>query len=118
VDLDRVAVAQVELELLAHQLGAIADAGDLEALAVTLGHADDHVVEQRPGEAVELARTLFVVRSLHAERTILLDDLQLGCEVSLERATRTLDRDVVAADVHLDTCGNGNGKLADSGHDR
>src|SRR5678816_2804227 len=41
IDLDRVAVAQVELELLAVERGAIADAGDLQALAVAVGHADD-----------------------------------------------------------------------------
>src|SRR5690349_12347427 len=41
IDLDRVAVAQVELELLAVERGAIADARDLEALAIAVGHADD-----------------------------------------------------------------------------
>src|SRR5688500_17497377 len=39
VDLDRVAVAEVELQLAADQCGTVADAGDLEALAVAVRHA-------------------------------------------------------------------------------
>src|SRR5438552_2918046 len=54
VDLDRVAVAEVELELAADERGAVAHTGDLERLAVTGRHADDHVVDQRAGQAVEL----------------------------------------------------------------
>ena len=63
VDLDRVAVAQVELELLADQLGAVADAGDLEALAVAGRDADDHVGHERPGQAVELRVRLLLRRA-------------------------------------------------------
>src|SRR6267142_4650874 len=51
VDLDRVAVAQVELELAPDERRTIADPGDLERLAVARGHPDDHVVDQRPGQA-------------------------------------------------------------------
>src|SRR6185437_11488446 len=54
IDLDRVAVAQVELELAADERCTIPHAGDLERLAVARGHADDHVVDERPGQAVEL----------------------------------------------------------------
>src|SRR6478672_11744251 len=54
VDLDRMAIAQVELELAPDERCTIADAGDLERLAVARGHADDHVVDERPGQAVEL----------------------------------------------------------------
>src|SRR6476660_8817166 len=44
VDLDRVAVAEVQLQLAPDERRTIADAGDLERLAVAGGHADDHVV--------------------------------------------------------------------------
>src|SRR6187399_2573545 len=54
IDLDGMAVAQAELELLAHKLGTIPHAGDLEALAVARGHAHDHVVDEGPGQAVQL----------------------------------------------------------------
>src|SRR4029079_16883456 len=50
VDLDRVAVAEVERQLLAVERGAVADAGDLEALAIAVGHADDHVVDEGAGQ--------------------------------------------------------------------
>src|SRR4026209_2872435 len=43
VDLDGMAVAEVELELPPHKRGTIPDAGDLERLAVALGDPDDHV---------------------------------------------------------------------------
>src|SRR5215213_8067948 len=42
IDLDRVAVPQVELELATDECCTIPDAGDLEGLAVALGHPDDH----------------------------------------------------------------------------
>ena len=56
VEDDRVAVAERELELrraLGHD--AVADADDLEPLLVALGDADDHVVDQRAGQAVQRA---------------------------------------------------------------
>src|SRR6185503_12661485 len=52
VDLDGVAVAQVELELAPDERRTIADAGDLERLAVARGHPDDHVVDEGAGQAV------------------------------------------------------------------
>src|SRR5262245_23300651 len=71
VDLDGVAVAQAQLKLLAILRGAIADAGDLEALAVAIGHADDHVVDERPGQAVELLVDLLLGRSGDDDRAVL-----------------------------------------------
>src|SRR5437764_768422 len=63
VDLDEVAVAEAQLELLADEDGAIADARDLEALAVARGHADHHVVHERPRQAVQLLVGLRLARS-------------------------------------------------------
>src|SRR5262245_47182748 len=71
VDLDGMAVAQAQLKLLAILRGAIADAGDLEALAVAIGHADDHVVDERPGQAVELLVDLLLGRSGDDDRAVL-----------------------------------------------
>src|SRR5215217_3722941 len=48
LDVDLVAVAQVELELLADLRRAVAHARDLETLAVAVGDADDHVVHKGP----------------------------------------------------------------------
>ena len=74
VDLDGVAVAEVELQLRAHQLGTVAHALDLEAAAIAFGDADDHVVDERAGQPVELARALVVEGPLDAQPTVLADD--------------------------------------------
>ena len=102
VDLDRVAVAQVELELAADQLGAVADAGDLEALAVAGGHAGDHVGDQGAGQAVELARALVVAGPLDDERLAVADQPQLRRHVTRQLAARALDGHVGAVDGDLD----------------
>ena len=72
-DLDGVAVAEVQLQLLADQLCAIADTLDLQVAGVALGDADDHVVDERAGQAVELARALLIVRTLDAQLPIVGD---------------------------------------------
>src|SRR4029077_2017749 len=65
IDLDRMAVAEVELQLIADLLGAVPDARDLDALAVAVRHALDHVGHERAGEAVQLAMELVLVRPIH-----------------------------------------------------
>ena len=42
-------------------LGAVADADDLELLAEAVGDADDHVVDEAAGEAVQGAVVALVV---------------------------------------------------------
>ena len=101
-DLDGVAVAQVELQLLADELGTIADAGDLEALAVAGGHAGDHVGDERARQSVQLPRALVVRGTLDEQLTVLLDDAQLGRDVARQLTPRALDGDVGAVDRDLD----------------
>src|SRR5512138_625542 len=62
LDLDGMAVAEAQLELLADHHRAIADAGDLEALAIARGHPDDHVVDERPRQPMELLVGLRLAR--------------------------------------------------------
>src|SRR6187397_2827790 len=116
VDLDRVAVAQVERELLAVLRRAIADAGDLEALAVAVGHADDHVVHERPGQAVELLVDLLLGRSGDDDRAVLAAHGDVRVQLPRELALGTLDRDRPAVDRHVDAGGDGDGKATDSRH--
>src|SRR5712691_8937184 len=52
-DRHRVAEAERELKPGALRLHPVADADDLQRLAVSLGHAGDHVGDQRAGEAVQ-----------------------------------------------------------------
>ena len=54
-DRHRVRVADGELEVLALQLRAVADALDLQALLVAVGDALDHVRDERAREAVQRA---------------------------------------------------------------
>src|SRR3954470_20541149 len=68
VEDDRVAVAELELQL-GRALGqdAVADADDLEALLVAVGHADDHVVDEGAGQPVQRAAEPLVVGTLDVE---------------------------------------------------
>ena len=50
--------------------GAVADADDLELLREALGDADDHVVDQRAGEAVQRTVLALVVGTLDEERAV------------------------------------------------
>src|SRR3954471_24382180 len=50
LDRDRVRVAERQLEVAALELGAIADALDLQRLGEAAGNALDHVRHERPGE--------------------------------------------------------------------
>src|SRR5688572_981667 len=52
-DRDRVGKADGEDEVLPAELGLVADALDFERLAVALAGADDHVLDQRPRQAVQ-----------------------------------------------------------------
>src|SRR6185295_11619016 len=53
LDRDRMRVAQRQLEVLALELGPVADALDLEPLLEALGDPLDHVGDQAAGEAVQ-----------------------------------------------------------------
>ena len=116
LDLDRVAVAKAELELLADFLGAIADAGDFEALAIASRDAGDHVRHEGPGEAVQLAMVLGIARSRNDDRAVLALHAHLGRQGALELAPRAGHGDPRTLDRHLDAAGNRDGQTSDSGH--
>ena len=62
-DGDQVGVTQVHDELVALFAGTIANAVDLEFLLEALGHADDHVVDEAAGQAVEASVQLVFGRT-------------------------------------------------------
>ena len=66
-------VAELELQL-GRALGqdAVAHAHDLELLLVAVGHADDHVVDQGAGQAVQRAALALVVGTLDLEDAVAL----------------------------------------------
>ena len=62
VDRDRVREAELQVEAArTGGGGAVADADDLELLGEALGHAGDHVGDQRPGETVQRTVLALVV---------------------------------------------------------
>ena len=65
--IDRVAEAEGEAQRVgALRLGAVADADDLEFLLEAVGDADDHVVDEAAGEAVQGTVLALVVGTLDA----------------------------------------------------
>ena len=82
IQLDRVRVAEREHELVALELGAVADALDLEPLLEAVGDALDHVRDQAAGEAVQRAVLAAVGRA--ATRIS-----PSSCLTSMSRATRS-----------------------------
>ena len=122
-----VGVAQGEIEVLALERGTVADARELELLLKTGGHADDHVVEQRAGEALLGVGLLSVVVAGDGELQgvgvagelglggDLLDADQAG-ELAVELALGPLDVDVVAIDCHGDSGGNQDRLLTNTRH--
>ena len=69
VDRDGVAEAEGEVELaVALGGGAVADADDLQLLGEPLGDADDHVVDERPDQAVHGPVLALVVGPLDQQR--------------------------------------------------
>src|SRR5687768_13747367 len=68
VEIDIVALAELELELVALRVRTIADAGDLEGLGEALGHALDQVRDQRALHAPERPRRLGSIGRLDHDR--------------------------------------------------
>src|SRR5437868_3221972 len=78
LDDDGVREADVELERGSAERGAVADALDLEALLEALGHALDHVRDERAREPVERAIVAPLGRSRDDELAVPLLDLHTG----------------------------------------
>src|SRR6185436_14085973 len=116
VDLDGMAVAQVERQLLPVERGAIADARDLEALAIAVGHTDDHVVDEGPGQPVELLVRLLLGRAGDDDRPVLAADRHVRVQGPAQGALGPLDRDLAPVDRHVDGRGDGDGKASDTRH--
>ncbi len=75
-----------------------------------MSHTDDHIVEQRAGQAVEGAVFLGIVGTGDMNDACFDVDLHLGNEVTLKSALGTLDGDVVVlADGNFNACGDGDG---------
>ncbi len=114
IDLDGVAIAEAQLELATHQLGTIPDAGDLEALAVAGGDADDHVGDEGTGQPVELPRLLEVVGTLDAQDAVLTHKAQHGRDVTRQLALGAGDSHMAAIDGDIHAGRDRDGESADT----
>src|SRR6185503_4121665 len=102
LDLDRVAEAEVERQLLPLDDGAETRAVDLEIARVAGRHALDHVREERPREPVQRARGLLVVLAGHDDRAVLALHRDVRVERLRELALRALHLHGAAVDLHVD----------------
>ena len=100
LDRDRVRVAERELERLALEPGAVADALDLEALLEAVGDALDHVRDQAAGQPVQGAVLAAVGRALDGQRCRRPASTFISRADRLAQlALRALDRDHARLDV-------------------
>src|SRR5690606_13861960 len=116
VEIDVMAIAELELQLAALRVGAIADAGDLEDLGVTIGHAGHEVGDERALHAPVAARRLAVVRRLDRDAAVLE---RVGHEVrqaERQRALRALDAEDAVVDRGSDPARDLHRLLADAAH--
>src|ERR1700738_4704029 len=117
LDQHGMAVAKRELEGVALELHAVADAEDLHLGGVTLGDTGDQVGDQRARQPVQRAVVPLVVGPGHHDGTVVVarHGDRLG-DRELERALGSLDRHVLAVDRHVDPGGNRNRLLSNTLH--
>ena len=89
-------VADVQDELVALLGGTIANAVDFERLLVAIGDADDHVVQQSAGQAVQSAVLLAVVGTGNEELSTFLLDGHARLELLGQGTLGALDGDKIA----------------------
>ncbi len=106
-----------DLEVAPLHLGAVAHTDDLQALLEALGHALDHVRDERAAEPVQATVEALVVRALHADLLAVDDDLDPRVQPLRELAPRALHGDdTVVGDRDVDAGGDRDGLLADPAH--
>src|SRR6266542_241281 len=114
LDLDRMAVAKVELQLLAHLLGAVTHPRDLEGLAVAGRDADHHVGHQRPGQAMELLVHLRLGRTPDHDAPVFGGDDDVRMELAVQRPPGSVDRDRASLDGDLHPVRDRDGEATDA----
>src|SRR5207245_3322928 len=112
----RMGEAERQVDLLALQLRLVADAGDVQRAGEPLGHAVDHVRDQRPRQAVKLTGAARVVGPIHADLAVLHGDLHLAVELLRDLALGAFDVHQARLGGHLDLVRNLDGELADARH--
>ena len=103
-------------KLLALLGGAVADAVDLKLFFEFLGHAVNHVRNERPGKPVQAFFHFLIVRTGDKDLAVFKFDADLRTEGLRQRAFGSFDRNRAAVDLDVDARGHGDGFSADSAH--
>src|SRR6266540_118491 len=116
---NRVREAERELQVGSLRLDPVPGAGDLQGLAVPLGHPEHHVRHQRAGQPVQLLGPALVVGTGHVEVAVVapLRRDGLGERVG-ELTLGPLDGHRPALDRHVDAGRYGDRLTSDSRHGR
>ena len=108
------AVPESELQVVALGLHPVADADDLQRLAVALSDAGHHIGDQRPGQAVQRTDLALVAWPGHGDDAVLLLDLDGRGDLEVQLALRAFHVDLPAVDRDVDAAGNDNRESSDS----
>ena len=111
-------VAERKLQAVALQSSTVANANELELLLVALVDANDHVVDERTGKAVECLGLTGIVRTGNDEFLAFLSDGHHGVELVGEFALGALRGDFVTFDGNGNSGRNRNGLFADTRHSK
>src|SRR6266516_3295151 len=115
-DRHRVAEAERELQAGALRLHPVAYADDLQRLAVPLGHAGDHVGDQRAGKAVQRPDLALVGWPGNGDGAVFLRHLDGRGNLQRQDAPWPLHGDLAALDRDIDAAGNHHRHPSDSRH--
>src|SRR5215831_1456606 len=113
---DVVAIAELDLQVLALQGGAIADAADLESALETFGHSRHRIGEQRPAGPPHGARALGIGARIDLDFAALHLGRHIAVQRDRKRALGALHLDELALHAGGDAGGNRNGFFSDTGH--
>jgi hypothetical protein len=110
-------IADGQNEVLALHRRPVANALDLQVLAKAIGHADDHVGQQRPRQPVQRAVLPLVVRPADEQFAVLALDRQIAGEDRAQLTSWALDADrVIPADRDLDVARHRDRPASNSRH--
>ena len=107
VEVNDVAVTEVESQRLSLKSCSVTDADDLEFLRVSGRNADYHVVKKRSRKTVKTSVLFFIGRTLYVDNVAFLLDGHSGAEVFGESSERSFYRyDVALGNFNGNACGN------------
>ena len=107
-------ITNVQNQVLAFLGCTVTNTVDLEGLGESFGYADDHVVDEGTGQAVEGSVHLVVIGTGDVNDACFDFDFHSGCYVHLKCALGALDGNVLTVNLNFHSCRDGNGSSTDS----